>query len=105
MANPWRRRRIVDWNTPDGISPDTPVADLNDANDAGRDAFILFSDEERQTLAWVIGQAQRRREILTVRNEKRRWHEQVWARTALVLGAVAAFGSMLAAWVAILTHH
>lgn len=110
-----RRRRIIDWNSPDGIDPDTPVADLHDTDDAGRDALVLFSDEERQGTAWLLdrfsGEEWRARldwvlrragveqEVVRVRTEKRRWHEQLWARTTIVLGALAAAGSMLAQWV------
>jgi hypothetical protein len=92
-------RRVIDWNTPDGVDPDTPVTDLHDTNDTGRDHFFLVSDEEQQLLAWIIFRAQRERELIDMRVERRRWHEQWWVRVTAVLTAGAAFGSMISQWI------
>ena len=101
------RRRIVDWGSPDGIDPDTPVVDLHDPQDCGRDALVLCSDEERRFAAWLytaLGEKRSRalllqsllsadqgEEVARMRERKRRWHDKLWARwvvIATVLGAI-----------------
>ena len=107
------RRRIVDWHTPDGIDPDTPVVDLHDQDDAGRDGLVMFSDEERATLAWLcysLGTTEKRRlfdralrlahereEVVRMRAERTRWRDRAWAHAAIIIAAVAALN--LPEWV------
>src|ERR1051326_2564239 len=100
------RRRIIDWHTPDGLDPETPVADLHDHDDAGRDALVLFSDEERRCVAWMLDtfgprqarellvraldHAREREEVVKMRNERTRWHDRAWNRAAVIIAVVAA---------------
>jgi len=97
------------------IDVDTPVADLHDADDAGRDGLVMFSDEQRERLAWLLSlfedtrnrallqrsleATDTRDRVVRMRSDRRRWYEHWTARAVAVLAALAAAGSMLAQWV------
>lgn len=71
-----------------GIDPHTPVVDLRAAADLGRDTFVLFSYSERETMDYLIREAQGRRAVTIMNVRQRAWHETLWGR-----------GGVLAAWV------
>lgn len=68
--------------------PDTPVVGLNDSRDFGRDHLVMMSDEERESLAWLVDRAQRDKEVSMVRSGRRRWYERTMGMAALALGII-----------------
>jgi hypothetical protein len=113
------RRRIVDWGSPDGIDPDTPVVDAHDQDEAGRDALILWSDDERRTLAVLarkfcdprdmamldraLRDAEDRERVIAMRDQRRRRGDRTWQHVAVFAAVVAA--ANIPEWVHLFTGH
>ena len=91
-GNSWypRRRRLLR-----SVSPDTPVADVDDKGQTGTKALVLMSDEQRALLVWRMDNDRLIMARLKARGDEQRLWDRRWVRVGVLAGGFASFATVL----------
>lgn len=98
MTNGYDARRKLG-----GLDPDTPVLSLGDKRQYRREGIVLYSDEERDLAAEVVGRMRQMRERGVIADEHRQWFDSMSGKLIAGAAVVAALGNIILAVKAILT--